>query len=144
MWELWVKFSLGQNEDYSLEGSISDSSEKPLQRGRGKVKMYGILVKWGGTCSQAHILQKVDASHEEQIAPWRVLVLFLETGRCKNWTHKIFSWKYLSEDLFCQFSQTMACLPPDLHPELFQGMLQVSSSWVSPCTDKWQVPVSSS
>ena len=23
--------------------------------------------------------------------------------RCKIWAHKIFSWKYLSEDLFCQF-----------------------------------------
>ena len=27
-WKVWVKFYLGQNEDYSLEDSISDSSEK--------------------------------------------------------------------------------------------------------------------
>ena len=36
MWELWVKFYLGQYENYSLRDSTSDSSEKRLQRGRGK------------------------------------------------------------------------------------------------------------
>ena len=36
MWELWVKFYLGQNEDYSLGDSISDSSEKLLQKGGGE------------------------------------------------------------------------------------------------------------
>ena len=36
MWELQVKFYLGQNEDYSPGGNISDSSEKLLQRGRGE------------------------------------------------------------------------------------------------------------
>ena len=35
-WELWVKFYLGQYEDSSLQESTSDSSEKQLQRGRGK------------------------------------------------------------------------------------------------------------
>jgi len=34
-WELWVEFYLGQNEDCSSGDSISDSSEKLLQRGRG-------------------------------------------------------------------------------------------------------------
>ena len=35
--ELWAsKFNLGQNEDYSPGGSISDSSEKMLQRGKGE------------------------------------------------------------------------------------------------------------
>ena len=28
MWELWIKFYLGQKEDYSLGDSVSDSSEK--------------------------------------------------------------------------------------------------------------------
>ena len=36
MWELQVKLYLGQNEDCSLGDSISDSSEKLLQRGGGE------------------------------------------------------------------------------------------------------------
>ena len=44
MWELWVKF-YWQYEDYSPGDSVSDSSEKLLQRGKGKVSMYVILVK---------------------------------------------------------------------------------------------------
>ena len=35
-----VKFYWGKNEDYSLGDSTSDSSEKLLQRGRGKVNVY--------------------------------------------------------------------------------------------------------
>ena len=35
----------GENEDQSLEGSISGSFEKLFQRGRGKVNTYVILVK---------------------------------------------------------------------------------------------------
>ena len=38
-------FYLGQNEDYSPGDSISESSEKLLQRGRGKVSIDVILVK---------------------------------------------------------------------------------------------------
>ena len=52
---LWVKFYLGQNEDYSLGDSISDSSEKLLQRGRGEGQ-YMYDFSEGGTRSQAHIL----------------------------------------------------------------------------------------
>ena len=33
MWNFWAKFYLGQNEDYSPGDSISESSEKLLQRG---------------------------------------------------------------------------------------------------------------
>ena len=55
IWELWVKFYLGQNEDYSPGDSISDSSEKLLQRGGGKVRVLYDFSE-GGTCSQAHIL----------------------------------------------------------------------------------------
>ena len=36
---------MGQNEDYSLGNSTSDSSERLLQRGRGKVSINVILVK---------------------------------------------------------------------------------------------------
>ena len=45
---VWVKFYLGQNQDDSLGDSISDSSEKLLQR--GKIRIYVILVK-GCTCN---------------------------------------------------------------------------------------------
>ena len=34
MWELWVKFYLGQNEDYHPGDSPSGSSETLLQKGR--------------------------------------------------------------------------------------------------------------
>ena len=37
---------------------------------------------------------------------------FLDLRRYKNWAHKIASWKYLSEDLFCQSSS-----PPPSCPE---------------------------
>ena len=43
--KFWPKFYLGQNEDYSLGDSISDSSEKLLQRGDRKVNIYAVLVK---------------------------------------------------------------------------------------------------
>ena len=42
------KFYLGQNEDYGLGDSISDSSKKLLQSGGGKVSIYVILLK--GVC----------------------------------------------------------------------------------------------
>ena len=45
MWEFQVKFYWGWNEDYSLGDHISDSSEKLLQRSRGKVSIYVILVE---------------------------------------------------------------------------------------------------
>ena len=45
---------LGQNEDYSPRDSISDSSEKLLQRGRGKVSIHLIFMK-GGLHAIKHI-----------------------------------------------------------------------------------------
>ena len=47
IWELRVEFYLGQNEDCSLGDSTSDSSEKLLQRGRGKDSILVALVKGG-------------------------------------------------------------------------------------------------
>jgi len=43
--ELPVKFYLGQSEDCSPEGSISDSSERLLQKGSGGRSIYKVLVK---------------------------------------------------------------------------------------------------
>lgn len=42
--------------------SLSVSSEKPLQRGRGQGPCARDLGEGGGTCHQAHIFQKVLAS----------------------------------------------------------------------------------
>ena len=46
-WELWRKFYLGQNENYSPGDGISDSSKKLLQRGKGEGSIYVNLVKGG-------------------------------------------------------------------------------------------------
>ena len=53
MWELQVKFCLGQNEDCSPGDSISESSEKLLQRG-GKVSTDVILAKGEYMQSRTH------------------------------------------------------------------------------------------
>ena len=67
MWELWIKFYLGQKEDYSLGDSISDSSEKLLQRGVGWEKyQYMYEFSEAGVNASKHIfLQKVPAGHKE-------------------------------------------------------------------------------
>ena len=57
-----VKFYLGQNEDHSPRGSVSESSQNLLQRGRRKCPYIRDFGEGGGPCSQAHILQKVAAS----------------------------------------------------------------------------------
>ena len=41
-----MKFYLGQNEDCSSGGSISDNSESLLQTGSGRKTIYKALVKW--------------------------------------------------------------------------------------------------
>ena len=73
---LTVKFYWRQNENCSLGGSISDSSEILLQRGKGESQC---MCDFGGgkdTCTQAHKLQKfaasflkVTSSHKEQMPP---------------------------------------------------------------------------
>ena len=77
-WELWVKFYVGQNEDYSPGDSISESSEKLLQRSRGECQYI-----WNSGEGEVHAIRhlfffflQVSASHEEQMSPWRILVLF--------------------------------------------------------------------
>ena len=54
--ELWVKLYLGQNENYSLGNSISDSSEVLAL----KIQWKEVSIVYGfadeGKCSQVHIL----------------------------------------------------------------------------------------
>ena len=58
-WELCVKFYLGQNEDCSPGGSISDSSERLLQSGRGGRSIYKVLVKGEFNTMKHSFLQMV-------------------------------------------------------------------------------------
>ena len=84
----------------------------------GKVSViYDWEVKWrGGMCNQAHFFGS------GLLLAWGADVTsnnfsaFLGVGRCKNWAYKIFSWKYLSEDLF-SVPQCTKYLIPHLHPE---------------------------
>ena len=70
MWELQVKLCLGQNEDCNLGDSISDSSEKLLQRGGGEGH-YLCDFGEGGIHVIKHIffLLKVSAGQEKQFSP---------------------------------------------------------------------------
>ena len=74
-WELWVKFYLGQNEDCSLGGSISDSSERLLLSGSGGKSIYKILVKGEFNAMKHSFYKRLFVSHEDLISPWRDLVL---------------------------------------------------------------------
>ena len=58
MWELLLKFYLGQNEDYSPGNNTPESSERLLQGGKGKVSIYVILMK-GAYIQSMLILQKI-------------------------------------------------------------------------------------
>lgn len=60
-WKLRVKFYWRQNEDYSLGGSIFDSSEILLQSGGGKVRICVILVKAEVQVTKPTFLQKATA-----------------------------------------------------------------------------------
>ena len=109
----------------------------------------------GDTCSQAHIFPgfcyscEAFASHEKQMSPWRILVLFYIRRDLRIGLIKISSWKYLTiwrEDLSCQFlpppAQSTSFLLSTLNP--FQGVLKVShcnSTWFDPC--RWKVPICS-
>ena len=74
---------LGTNEDCSLGDSISDSSEEMLQKGRGKVGIYAVILKNEYLQSSTYFLPKVvtslvkvTASREKQTSPERILVIF--------------------------------------------------------------------
>ena len=62
-----LKFYLGQNEDCSLGGSISDSSERLLQSSSGGKSMYKVLVKGEFNTMKHSIYKKFFVSHEDLI-----------------------------------------------------------------------------
>ena len=64
-----MKFYLGQNEDYSLGGSISDSSERLLQSGSGGKSIYKVLVKGEFNAMKHSICKRFFVSHEDLMSP---------------------------------------------------------------------------
>ena len=62
-------FYLGQNEDCSLGGSISDSSERLLQRGSGGKSIYKVLVKGEFNTMKHSIYKRFFVSPEGLMSP---------------------------------------------------------------------------
>ena len=74
-WELQVKFYLGQNEDCSPRGGISDRSERLLQSGNGGKSIYKVLVKGEFNNTNHSFYKRFFVSHEGLMSPWSDLVL---------------------------------------------------------------------
>ena len=62
-------FYLGQNEDCSLGGSISDSSERLLQSSSGGKTIYNILVKGEFNTMKHSFYKRFFVSHEDLMSP---------------------------------------------------------------------------
>ena len=62
-------FYLGQNEDYSPGGSISDSSEKLFQSGSWGKSIYKVLVKVESNTMKHSFYKRFFVSHEELMSP---------------------------------------------------------------------------
>ena len=93
MWELQVKLYLGQNEDCSLGDSISDSSEKLLQRGGGEDSIYVSLVKGEYKQSSTYFFAKGFCWSKGAVFTIKDFSAFLDIRRYKNWAYNIASWK---------------------------------------------------
>ena len=65
---LRVEFYLGQNEDCGSGGSISDSSERLLQRRSGGRLIYKVMVK-GEFNTIKYSFYKMFFSHEDLLSP---------------------------------------------------------------------------
>ena len=76
-----------QNEDYHLGDSTSDSSERLLQRDRGRRSIYKILVNGEFSAIRHSFYKRFSAAD----IIMKVFSAFLDTKRCKGWDHKISS-----------------------------------------------------
>ena len=74
-WELWVQFYLRQNEDCSLGGSTSDSSERLPQSSSGGRSIYKVLVKGEFNTIKHSFYKRFFVGHKDLMSPWRDLVL---------------------------------------------------------------------
>ena len=70
-----AKLHLGPNEDCSLGGSTSESSERRSKEAGGR-SIYKILVKGESSAIKRLLYNKFSASHKELMSPRRDLVLF--------------------------------------------------------------------
>ena len=147
IWELWVKFYLGQNEDYSLGDSISDSSKKQLQRGRQKINITYDSSEVG-TCSQVHILTEAHCSLQGidvTVNDFSAFSRYEEMQKLGSWNLKISN--YRGRPVLPFFSEHR--VPPSFlisTLKSLQRMLKISSSrssWFNPCRSRWQVPICS-
>ena len=59
---------MGQNKDYRLGGSISDSCDRLLQSGSGGRSIYKALVKGKFSIVKHSFYKRVFVSHEDLIA----------------------------------------------------------------------------
>ena len=145
-----IEFYFGQNEDYSLGGSISDNSKKLPQRGRGKF-IYTWLWWRGSKYNQAHIFCR-----KLLLVPGGLLLVrgvditmkdlraFLDMKWCKSSAHKI-SWKYPTI-----WWPILKVFPGHRVPHswsspwtsfrgYFEGLWS-QQLWINPCRGRWQVP----
>lgn len=116
MLELWVKLYLGLNEDGSLIDSTSYSSRGTAPK------------RWWGKINICHFDERgvhaIKYLSYKRFFCWsqgadvtmKRFDAFLDVWGGKDRDYEISSWKYLSKDLFHQFSWSTKCLI--LNPEL--------------------------
>ena len=133
VWELQVKFYLRQNEDCSLGDSVSDSSEKLLQRGKGKAQYIcdfgegGVhAIKYVIFCRRFLLVMRSSCHHEGFHA-------FLDkedirTGLIKLAPENI----YLEMCPVSSPTPSTECLITALHPELLSGLSKINSTCFYP------------
>ena len=95
VWELLVKFYLGQNEDCSPGNTTSESSERLLQGGREG--QYICNFGEGGVHSINTYLTRDFLVVTRSWCHLEGFSAFLDM-RCKDWAHEIHSWKYQCKD----------------------------------------------
>ena len=122
-WELQVKFYLGQNEDCSPGGSISDSSERLLQSGRGGRSIYKVLVKEEFNTMKHSFLQKVFCYSWGSDVTMMGFSVFLDIRRLRIEIIKSVPKNIqLSRDLSQQIPWSTECLTPPWIPSgFFEG-----------------------
>ena len=142
MWELWIKFYLGQNEDCSWGEWSSESSERLLQRGSGGRWIYKILVKGEFNAIKYLLYERFSASHKELMSPWRDLVLFqiwrdARTGIMKSVPENVYLQTCSTSFPGAQSASLSTLNSP-------QGVLKVGSCSGTGFTlqrGRWQVPL---
>ena len=79
-----VKFYLGQNEDWSPGGSISESSERLLQSASGGGSTYKILMKEEFKTMEHSFYKRFSVSHGDFDVTMKGFSASLDMGRCKD------------------------------------------------------------